>query len=72
MATRKVKWIGSAPKCDFCGKRELTDFVDGRTNRGPWAIMCPSDFIKHAIGIGPGVGQRYKLHEDGEFYKVEG
>lgn len=72
MATRKVKWIGGAPKCDFCGDTKMVSFVDGKTNLGPWAIMCPKDEKRHAIGIGPGVGQRYRQDEDGHFYKVEG
>lgn len=72
MARGKVKWIGSEPKCDFCGNKKLTEFVDGKTDLGPWGLMCPDCNMEHGCGLGLGVGQRYKLEADGHFYKVEG
>ena len=66
------KWFGS-PKttCDFCHNevRDSVSFVDGKTTRGPWAIMCPSCFRRNGLGIGPGLGQQY----NGEtFIKIGG
>ncbi len=60
MATNK--WRGTAPICDFC--KEYTTggtFVDGKTKRGPWAIMCETNgcFNRYGVGVGPGQGQRY-------------
>ena len=26
--------------CDLCGRKDLAGYVDGKINRGPWAIMC--------------------------------
>jgi hypothetical protein len=37
-----------------------SEFIDGRTKSGPWAIMQPRSFAKHGVGLGLGKGQRYR------------
>lgn len=66
------KWMGSKPKCDFCGEPEPIVFVDGKTVYGPWAIMCMCCYSNKGVGLGPGKGQRYERSEDGTYPKVEG
>jgi predicted RNA-binding Zn-ribbon protein involved in translation (DUF1610 family) len=54
-------WRGHLPAtCDFCHK-PITGkwFVDGNTNWGSWANMCPNCFMMNGVGIGPGKGQKY-------------
>ena len=54
-------------ECYFC-KRELdTEYVDGKTFYGPWAIMCVDCHSKVGVGFGTGKGQRYQQGK-----KVEG
>lgn len=31
-------------KCDFCDKQAI---VDGKTQMGPWAYMCPDHLQQH-------------------------
>jgi hypothetical protein len=55
------EWMGDTT-CDFC-RTDLTKqpwFVDGKTTRGPWALMCPTDYRTHGVGmLGRGLGQKY-------------
>jgi hypothetical protein len=67
----KVKWL-SETVCDFCG-RDCRDvgktFIDGKTDRGPWGLMCSNCGIFHSVGLGTGRGQRY---DSKTLEKVEG
>ena len=65
-------WFGARPtKCDLCRNPIVHLFVDGKTNHGPWAIMCPACQVERGVGLGTGRGQMYR--RDGEtFKKVEG
>lgn len=63
-------WMGSKT-CDFCGKKEPKVLIDGKTNLGPWAIMCNSCYVKHGVGLGVSKGQKYKRDEEGMYMKVE-
>ncbi len=70
-------WSGSPPaECDLCDKPIATGFVDGKTNLGPWVIMCLSCHAHVGVGLGTGRGQRYRreLDEHGEvvWVKTEG
>ena len=58
------KWFGSWPvKCDFCHAKlddpRVEYFVDGRTQEGPWALMCPMCHLLDGVGLGTGKGQKY-------------
>ena len=65
-------WTGDRPRCQFCGHK-LIAFIDGKTRRGPWAIMCPQCFLREGIGVGPGQGQAYLMNmETGQYEKVMG
>ena len=69
---RKV-WFGSKPeKCDICHKPFNGEFIDGRTQSGPWGMLCPPCHKTYGVGLGTGNGQHYKLAEDGKFEKVAG
>lgn len=66
-----VRWIGETV-CDFCGqecKDRVAFFVDGKTTKGPWGLMCPTDFIFFGIGLGTGKGQKY---DAATMFKIEG
>ena len=55
------KWLGSTPiRCDLCGERLKTKFVDGRTSMGPWAMMCIKCHGRQGGNLGCGLGQMYK------------
>lgn len=59
---RKKMWMGSTPShCDLCRQPLAQQFVDGKTQFGPWAIMCAICHRDQAIGLGLGRGQRYDL-----------
>lgn len=66
-------WMGPIPaKCDTCGTPIEDTFIDGRTQMGPWAIMCPSC---HSLGpgtgkLGTGFGQKYGKTIAGRFEKL--
>ena len=58
------KWLSKADNCDIC--KEPLDwalnkqwFVDGATQMGPWALMCPRCFEMYGVGLGTGRGQKY-------------
>jgi len=65
-------WTGTPPKeCNLC-QCDLDDvFIDGKTQMGPWAIMCPNCHLTHGVGIGTGRGQRYRF-QNGSWVKVTG
>lgn len=52
-------WQGDPPhKCDLC-QTEIDAFVDGRTQKGFWAIMCVFCALEYGVGLGEGKGQLY-------------
>jgi len=70
-------WSGNAPKtCDTCSGPIANVFTDGKTNRGPWAIMCPACLPRYFMPRdgkhGTGVGQQYTKQSDGRFMKTAG
>ena len=71
-------WRGSIPvRCDLTdivrGKHDISgEFVDGRTTRGPWAIMCLKCSRVYGVGAGTGSGQHYKRQENGRWLKIDG
>lgn len=71
--TKQVKkWNGTWPtECQMCGVdlAKRNHFIDGKTSRGSWALMCPFCHIFYGVGLGTGKGQKYnsKTRE-----KVEG
>ena len=68
-----VIWCGEIGPNDDFGRPIGKEFIDGRTNRGPWGIMTRESFLTHGMGkLGPGWGQRYEKQPDGRWLKVEG
>ena len=57
-------------ECDFC-KKQVAEYVDGKTVYGCWANMCMDCFMLKGIGLGTGKGQHYKTY-DGKYVKVAG
>lgn len=65
-------WVGSNPvNCQLCNTPIVDTFVDGKTTKGPWALLCSDCHAEYDVGIGTGKGQRYELI-DGVFTCVEG
>lgn len=68
---KKDRWskgMGShAYACDICGAPIIDYHIDGKTQMGPWADMCPECHKTHGVGLGVGKGQKYKSGK-----KVEG
>jgi len=65
-------WQGTPPKkCDICQRNLVGVFVDGKTQMGPWAIMCLNCSLQVGIGLGVGRGQRYRS-QNGSWVKVAG
>lgn len=72
-APKPKYWIGTVGEADDFGDVITNEFIDGRTDRGPWAIMSPRSFDVFGGGmLGTGHGQRYRKQEDGKWLKVEG
>ena len=71
MAAGITSWLGAPPeRCDICHERIKDEFVDGRTVRGPWGILCPKCHPRYGVGEGTGRGQRYRrLEPNGRFIK---
>ena len=65
-------WTGDVGTEDDFGANIRDEFIDGKTRRGPWAIMTPSSWRIRGVGLGIGQGQRYKKQPDGRWLKVEG
>lgn len=57
--------------CDICGRKIGKILIDGMTNSGQWAVMCPSCHKFYGVGLGTGRGQKYKKDAAGDFVKVE-
>ena len=69
--TAPKQWRGGTPKCDFGDSCSMTPwFVDGKTNLGPWALMCSDHYLNHGLGLGTGLGQRYS--SEPPYTKLEG
>ena len=65
-------WMGAPPQaCDICKCGLAHTFVDGKTVRGPWGIMCLKCHGAHGVGLGTGRGQRY-VFVGTRFVKEEG
>lgn len=70
-------WHGKAPKtCELTSAPITNVFIDGKTRRGPWRIMCPEAWTKYGItadgSFGTGIGQRYEKQPDGKWLKTAG
>lgn len=65
-------WMGSTPKCDLCQKEDLTHFVDGKTQYGPWAMMCLTCHKRRGLGLGTGQGQLYEHRGENKYVKIKG
>ena len=56
------RWRGTPPtECNLCHRRLTWAFVDGKTQFGIWAIMCPECHREVGLGLGTGLGQLYEL-----------
>jgi hypothetical protein len=70
---RPKYWVSPVGEFDDFGNRISTEFIDGKTVMGPWAMMTPTSWRLNGIGkLGTGYGQRYRKQPDGKWLKVEG
>ena len=60
-------------KCDLC-EAESKIYIDGvlAENGHTWANMCPSCHIMFGVGLGTGLGQKWRENKDGTKTKLEG
>lgn len=66
-------WLCDPPvDCNICHTQPLTTFVDGGTQMGPWAIMCPKCHKMFGLGLGTGKGQEYTQQPDQTWLKTKG
>lgn len=72
MPKRQVFWQGTVPAYDDFTQKIENEFIDGKTQMGPWAFMTPTSFRSLGVGLGLGKGQRYVKQSDGQWLKVEG
>ena len=72
MVSKGKKWGGTPPyNCDICCG-EITDlFIDGKTARGSWGILCKKCHQLYGVGLGTGRGQQYEK-QNGEWIKTAG
>ena len=60
---KKSDWKGQDPfACEVCMTPIHPDapFIDGKTQMGPWTIMCAYCHGQKGCGLGTGKGQRYE------------
>lgn len=70
---KNVYYSGPPAKCDLCNDPLKDEFVDGVVAKyRNWACMCIGCFQAHGVGLGTGMGQRYKRQADGRFKKIAG
>jgi len=68
--TMATKWAGSEPtSCDVCHRPFKKYFIDGKTQMGPWGLLCVECHEEIGVGLGTGRGQKYDLST---LEKVEG
>lgn len=81
MTNKPVYWLSGNPGLDDFGNAIYSNFVDGKTKYGPWAVMAYSpevrgghidSFTANGVGLGQGLGQHYKKQLDGRWLKVGG
>lgn len=67
------KWMGSKPtKCNICHKPISDVMYDAKTRMGPWGILDQDCFDTYGVGLGTGLGQKYRRQVDDSFLKVGG
>lgn len=70
--TTPTYWTGTIKQFDDFGYPIIDKFIDGKTFRGPWAIMTPHAHDQWGRGLGTGKGQLYEKQEDGRWLKTQG
>jgi len=66
-------WMGHVSDKDDFSDSIKNEFIDGKTQMGPWALMTPKSWKQYGFRkLGTGYGQRYKKQSDGKWLKVEG
>lgn len=68
----KVYWLSAVDNCELCDTPLFHRMVDGKTNMGPWALMCLKCHTEHGGRLGPGLGQKYQVQPGGRWLKIAG
>lgn len=71
-AVKPVVHASPPTQCDLCQRPITKDFVDGRTQRGPWGNLCLGCHRSEGVGLGTGKGQKYERNDAGDYVKVAG
>ena len=67
-----INWMGDNPDiCQLCSTKIEDVFVDGKTQGGPWVVMCTVCALSKGVGLGIGKGQLYEKKAE-TFVKIKG
>ncbi len=71
----RKRWLSGRPSfCDLCRTpiKKGGTFIDGKTDMGPWGILCVKCHRTRGFGLGIGRGQKYSgeemLNVNGEYF----
>ncbi len=66
-------WHGTITNCQLCDNLIDQTFIDGQVRGHGWAIMCPLCHEVYGVGLGTGLGQKYKRDtiDNNVFYKEQ-
>lgn len=67
-----VYWLSAVSDCEICNRPLTKEMVDGKTNWGPWALMCVPCHNNHGGRLGLGIGQKYEKQPGGRWLKIAG
>ncbi len=69
--TESRRWQSARNTCDVCDSDiSHTEFVDGKTKHGPWALMCMRCWHRYGAFASFGTGQAQHYNVTGE--KIDG
>ena len=74
LTEKEVFWLSAVPNEDDFGDKITNEFIDGKSNKGPWGLFTPKSYqIRGARpGIfGVGIAQRYRKQENGRWLKIQ-
>lgn len=61
---KTIRTVSFTMRCDLCDAKMAE--IDGKTQSGPWAYMCPDCHRKRGVGLGIGRGLQLMIKETKE------